>query len=311
MIITRAGAEGRRDGGRLHASGERSPRTFPRELEKSRSGSGGSRFGRGRNQGEPEVRHFVIQNAALVTTTRTEGARVVLTLPVARKRLRGGAGPGRARAGSRRFLAGIDSHPRDEGKRVFCVSRRAFLALALLPFSSVAVRDAHPIRERKRKRFAPKARSSGARLWRAVVDAKAFAGLSRRAEVGARMRTESFRHGGLRRRKLSINPAKRRVPKQPVASGVVGRFAAGFPSAMRTRQAKRRGGKDAAPARAGPSEGAARRANEVRAVRTVVGLLAALASAAENFCEVFGGVGRAGHAAVNDSAASESGTRTR
>ena len=44
------------------------------------------------------------QSTALVTTTRTEGARVVLTLPVARKRLRGGAGLGGAQPGSCRFL---------------------------------------------------------------------------------------------------------------------------------------------------------------------------------------------------------------
>ena len=44
------------------------------------------------------------QSTTLVTTTRTEGARVVLTLPVARKRLRGGAGLGGAQPGSWRFL---------------------------------------------------------------------------------------------------------------------------------------------------------------------------------------------------------------
>ena len=43
------------------------------------------------------------QSTTLVTTTRTEGARVVLTLPVARKRLRGGAGLGGAQPGSWRF----------------------------------------------------------------------------------------------------------------------------------------------------------------------------------------------------------------
>lgn len=65
-----------------------SARTCRREPGKSRSENGGSCFGDGRNQDEPKVRHFVIQNATLVTTTRTEGARVVLTLPVTRKRLR-------------------------------------------------------------------------------------------------------------------------------------------------------------------------------------------------------------------------------
>lgn len=81
-----------------------SARTCQREPGKSRSGNGGSCFGTSRNQGEPKVRHFVPQNAALVTTTRTGGARVVLTLPVARKRLRGGAGLGGAQPGSWRFL---------------------------------------------------------------------------------------------------------------------------------------------------------------------------------------------------------------
>ena len=59
-----------------------------------------------RSQDAALRRHFVVytQNAALVTTTRTEGARVVLTLPVARKRLRGGAGLGGAQPGSWRFL---------------------------------------------------------------------------------------------------------------------------------------------------------------------------------------------------------------
>ena len=47
-----------------------------------------------RSQDAALRRHFVVytQNAALVTTTRTEGARVVLTLPVALKAAKGMGG---------------------------------------------------------------------------------------------------------------------------------------------------------------------------------------------------------------------------
>lgn len=57
------------------------------------------------------------QSTALVTTTRTKGARVVLTLPVTRKRLRGGPGPGRARAISDGFERKSKRDPKREEKR--------------------------------------------------------------------------------------------------------------------------------------------------------------------------------------------------
>ena len=71
-----------------------------------------------RSQDAALRRHFVVytQNAALVTTTRTEGARVVLTLPVTRKRLREGAGPGRARAFSDGFERESKRDPKREKK---------------------------------------------------------------------------------------------------------------------------------------------------------------------------------------------------
>lgn len=62
-----------------------------------------------RSQDAALRRHFVVytQNAALVTTTRTEGGRVVLTLPVARKRLRGGAGLRSKRSRAVRTVVGL------------------------------------------------------------------------------------------------------------------------------------------------------------------------------------------------------------
>lgn len=88
----RKGRRFRRDGESIHASGGSSPPTFPRERKSPEAGAKGKRSGRSRNQDEPKARYFVIQSTTLVTATRTEGARAVHTLPVTRKRLRGGTG---------------------------------------------------------------------------------------------------------------------------------------------------------------------------------------------------------------------------